>query len=189
MILKKSRLNFNYSYQLHFASLIAPNFLSLSALPLTSSSERLPRKIHLKKSYLALSWFNYLVVQPGGPSRKLTFWVLPSKRSLLTLQKAPMAHKTNSKEQFMFKFYFFKFKTSLTTPSEDIPASVNEALLVFYLSKKTFPFFETNLLFIKYYQINSLYTDTTFFNFYNFTKFSAGPNLLDPSKLTITSKY
>ena len=84
-----------------------------------------------------------------------------------------MAHKTNSKEQFMFKFYFFKFSTSLTTSFDDIPKSADEALLVFYLTKKSFPFFETNLLFLKYYQITSLYLDNKCFDFFRFVRVSA----------------
>lgn len=96
---------------------------------------------------------------------KLSFSVLPSKRSLITLPRAPMAHKTNSKEQFMFKFYFFKFNTSITTNPKLIPQTSDEALLAFYLMKKTFPCFETNLLFLKYYQIRMAYFGGSFFNF------------------------
>jgi hypothetical protein len=81
-----------------------------------------------------------------------------------------MAHKTNSKEQFMFKFYFFKFSFYNHLDDKVIPASVNAALLLFYLIKKSFPIFETNLLFIKYYHIQFLFHDGTFFNFYDFHK-------------------
>jgi len=77
-----------------------------------------------------------------------------------------MAHKTNSKEQFMFKFYFFKFSTSVTTDHRTIPLTSNEALLVFYLIKKTFPFFETNLLFLKYYQLTTAYKGGPIFDFF-----------------------
>jgi ribosomal protein S10 len=43
----------------------------------------------------------------------IKFAFLPIKRKSYTLTKAPMAHKTNSKEQFVFKF--FKFKACIQT--------------------------------------------------------------------------
>lgn len=98
------------------------------------------------------------------------FRILPSKRSLYTFQKAPMAHKTNSKEQFMFKFYFFKFCVSITTPLKEIPSSINSSVSAYYIMKSTFPCFETNLLLLKYYEIASLFREKHFFNFYDFTE-------------------
>ena len=76
-----------------------------------------------------MSWINYLSEKSNHSTNRYTqkktdqekndiehkashISILPSKRSLYTFQKAPMAHKTNSKEQFMFKFYFFKFTKS-----------------------------------------------------------------------------
>ena len=177
----------NFSYELHFASLIAPNASIDSNVFAVDNSALLPRKVHLKKSYLALSWFNYLTTLPplnktrsetsdegAQVSEKVTrnptlrFNILPSKRSLYTLQKAPMAHKTNSKEQFMFKFYFFKLKISTSVDPKIVPRSVNASLLAFYLMRNTFPVFETNLLFLKYYQIRSMYADSIFFDFNSF---------------------
>jgi hypothetical protein len=80
-----------------------------------------------------------------------------------------MAHKTNSKEQFMFKFYFFKFSISITTPLEEIPSSINSSVSAYYIMKSTFPCFETNLLLLKYYEISSLYKEKFFFDFFTFT--------------------
>ena len=79
--------------------------------------------------------------------------ILPSKYKLYTLQKAPMAHKTNSKEHYKFKFFYFNlvFKTILS--SECYLHNINIATLFFFLSKPLFPVFETNLLFLKSYQI------------------------------------
>jgi hypothetical protein len=176
----------NFTFRLHFASLISPYLLQDSSIARVSYTESLPRKIHLKKSYLALSWFNYLSQLKDEPaehslekndrdskspsfSKALKFRILPSKRSLYTFQKAPMAHKTNSKEQFMFKFYFFKFSISITTPLEDIPSSINSSVSAYYIMKSTFPCFETNLLLLKYYEISSLYKEKLFFNFFTFT--------------------
>ena len=176
----------NFIFRLHFASLISPSLLQNPAIMSVSYSESLPRKIHLKKSYLALSWFNYLNQKTNKSSHtassaetgdvkdlssknSLKFRILPSKRSLYTFQKAPMAHKTNSKEQFMFKFYFFKFSIHVTTPLENIPKSVNSSVSAYYIMRSTFPCFETNLLLLKYYEISSLYKEKNFFNFHHFT--------------------
>ena len=177
-----------FKYYLHFASLVSPYFINEPFIFEVSNSQPLPRKIHVKKSYLIFSWFNYLTnvrpdlsqqtktkrsdsdlkVSEKNGSFRLT--LLPSKRSLYTFQKAPMAHKTNSKEQFMFKFYFFKFSIFTTVPHNKLSNSVGSAILLSHLIRKVFPCFETNLLFLKYYQVSSLYFDSHFFNFYLFEK-------------------
>lgn len=162
LFLKKKKHNFHY--QLHFASLVSPDFENRSTLVVSNEATRLPRRAHLKQSYLAFSWFQFLQKVPKSDVI-LRFYVLPSKRSLYTLQKAPMAHKTNSKEQFMFKFYFFKFYARITTDYFNIPKTKNEALAAFYIMRWTFPCFETNLLFLKYYQISSLYSESEYFNY------------------------
>ena len=167
------------SYELHFASLISPAFSNSGNFINVDDSKTLPKKIHLKKSYLAMSWFNYLhessisSTLPFGekPNDKSSIKptshlaILPSKRSLYTLVKAPMAHKTNSKEQFMFKFYFFKFSITLPLSNTLIPDSIDKAVLTYFLVKDLFPVFETNLLFLKYYQIMFPYKESNFFNF------------------------
>ena len=164
----------NCKYSLYFVSLIAPDFRSPEhgsglrvRLPLT-----LPRTVRVKRSYLMLAWFAYLLdVHAGDRSERMTkLAILPARRSLYTLQKAPMAHKTNSKEQFMFRFYSFKFTTKVTTPLETLPSSVNEALMVFYLVRRSFPAFETNLLFLKYYQVSIAYAGGSYFDLFRFSK-------------------
>lgn len=79
-----------------------------------------------------------------------------------------MAHKTNSKEQFMFRFYAFKFSTRLTSCASSVPSSVNESLAVYFLMRRLFPCFETNLLFLKYYSISSSFCDSTYFSYYEY---------------------
>ena len=64
-----------------------------------------------------------------------------------------MAHKTNSKEQFMFKFYKFKFSFNLFIEDENLPLSPSQGAYALDLTKKLFPSFETNLLFLKAYEI------------------------------------
>ena len=86
------------------------------------------------------------------PTVKLA--ILPASRKMYTLQKAPMAHKTNSKEQFMFKFYNFKFSVNLQVDKKFLPTSVTQGAYTLNLAYRFFPVFETNLLFLKYYKIH-----------------------------------
>lgn len=163
----------NFKYSVYFTSLLTPNFTQELDFFHNDNTKPLPTKLHLKRSYLALSWFYYIskTLNPSrndAPCPKLA--ILPSKRSLYTLSKAPMAHKTNSKEQFMFKFYFFKFSFSLLLDKKFLASSLNEALLAFFLIRKTFPIFETNLLFIKYYHVQFLFHENFFYNFDKFSK-------------------
>ena len=160
---------------MYFSSLIAPNFAGANDPTLSFNLEALPRKIHLKKSYLALSWLNYLSSKVDNfstetnihvtKSRTTHLAIMPSKRSLYTLTKAPMAHKTNSKEQFMFRFYFFKFSTYVSIDPSNTPSTIDEARLFSFLVSRTFPAFETNLLFLKYYQLSFPYRENVYYNY------------------------
>jgi|TARA_B110000977_G_C10874271_1_gene414871 hypothetical protein len=83
----------------------------------------------------------------------LSFTSLPVKKKSYTLQRAPMAHKTNSKEHFKFKFFFFKITFKAFIKNSDYLISVNNALFFLLTLKPFFPVFETNLLFLKSYRI------------------------------------
>jgi hypothetical protein len=98
----------------------------------------------------------------------IKFSFLPIKRKSYTLTKAPMAHKTNSKEQFVFKFFKFKacIKTRFTIDGGLV--SVNHSLLALLLTKSIFPVFETNLLLLKHYKVFLLMSDVNFFSYYKF---------------------
>lgn len=74
-----------------------------------------------------------------------------------------MAHKTNSKEQFLFKFYNFKFSFNLKTDSELAPTSLAQGAHSLAITKKLFPVFETNMLFLKNYEISYPVCDQNFF--------------------------
>jgi hypothetical protein len=89
---------------------------------------------------------------------------------MYTLTKAPMAHKTNSKEQFVFRV--FKFTTSIKTNFRvgRAPASVDHALVVLFLTKSMFPIFETNLLLLKTYTFILKMSDPNYFNYHKFVK-------------------
>ena len=142
-------------YSFRFTSLIPPftDMISVDSgvNTVTSSSSRLL----FRRSYLVLSWISYLT--RFGKWRNKQFKphlaILPSKRKLYTLTKAPMAHKTNSKEQFLFKFYNFKFSFELIPDSSTFKPTVLQGSHLMFLTRNLFPVFETNLLFLKYYEV------------------------------------
>jgi hypothetical protein len=164
-------------YQFTFISLISPYLLSdLRIHDISSSPSKASKATSLvKQSYLLFTWFYYLkeskiVNQSLTESTKnpILFSFLPVRRKAYTLTKAPMAHKTNSKEQFVFRY--FKFKMSINTRflHNDFVDSINLGLLSILLSKNHFPFFETNLLLLKNYTLTFPLSDLNFFNFYLF---------------------
>ena len=100
----------------------------------------------------------------------IKFSFLPTRRTMYTLTKAPMAHKTNSKEQFVFRV--FNFTTSIKTNFRvgRAPAAVDHALVILFLTKSMFPIFETNLLLLKTYTFVLKMSDPNYFNYYKFIK-------------------
>ena len=148
-------------YEFRFVSLISPGWSS-SFENLTNSYEYdTPKfkRVLLKRSYLVLSWFFYLDSKNLGlvsrteksPSVKLA--ILPSRRKRYTLTKAPMAHKTNSKEQFLFQFFNFKFSVKLRSDPKTLPSGPSQSAQCLALATQLFPTFGTNLLLLKYYKL------------------------------------
>ena len=143
-------------YSFRFTSLVSPTTKYLTFDDPYSSSDRLPKRLLLKKSYILLSWVSYLS-KLGFQKRKHfnpSIAILPSRQKKYTLTKAPMAHKTNSKEQFLFKFYNFKFSFELRPYVGSIPQTSFQGAYVFILTRSLFPTFETNLLSLKYYEVS-----------------------------------
>jgi len=130
--------------------------------------------ILIKQSYLIMTWLYYLTftVKQKDDDKVIEFAFLPIRRKMYTLTKAPMAHKTNSKEQIVFKFYKFKVSIKSNFIDEYSLKSVDQGLLSLLKAKQLFPTFDTNLLFLKNYNIQTLLIDKTFFNFYYFIKHS-----------------
>lgn len=160
-------------YNFHFISLVAPfimNNLRLASISSVKTSTT-KTKILLKQSYLILTWFYYLtfsINQSNKFNHSISFACLPTTSQSYTLTKAPMAQKTRSKEQFHFKFYVLKISLKTSLHSEFTLKSLNQTLLALLMIKMNFPIFETNLMFLKYYNIALTYTDTTFFNYQHF---------------------
>ena len=65
-----------------------------------------------------------------------------------------MAHKTNSKEQLLFKFYNFKFSFELRPYTGAGAHTPRQGAYIFILTRDFFPTFETNLLSLKYYEVS-----------------------------------
>ena len=140
------------------------SFRFVSLVPLSSNSsieDRSARistvsqgRTRIRKSLLMLSWLHYLLSDGGtkvGSSPSVA--ILPSRRSFYTVTRAPMAHKTSSKEQF--EFYFYNFKVSFTVPVSQARTapSVTAGAHLTALTKLTFPVFESNVLFLKTYKV------------------------------------
>ncbi len=170
-----TKLPYTVIYNFTFISLIAPYLLNDLRLINITSTPSTPKKSTalLKQSYLIFTWFYYLansVAKGAGNTNMIKFAFLPIKRKSYTLTKAPMAHKTNSKEQFVFKF--FKFKACIQTrfTIDGSLSSVNASVWALLQTKSIFPTFETNLLLLKHYRVFLLMNDGTFFSYYKFIK-------------------
>lgn len=144
-------------YTMRFSSLVPPNVRSNTLSNWQSKSQNFFNswRVTFKKSYYLLYWFKYLslATKHVTSKRKSSLAILPRSRSIYTLTKAPMAHKTNSKEQFMFNFYHFVFTLTIETPLAQQPSTLEQSAYTALLSKQLFPVFETNLLSLNSYLI------------------------------------
>jgi hypothetical protein len=158
----------NVRYEFRFTSVISPS-VSLTTRAGSSADTPytpLPRRLKVKKSYLLLSWLYYLSANNTSTEdlKMPRIAILPARRKMYTLTKAPMAHKTNSKEQFLFTFYNYKFSISLPLSSKICPNSVQTGALSLRTAKTLMPVFETNLLFLKYYSFYYPIRDRKYFS-------------------------
>jgi hypothetical protein len=114
-------------------------------------------KIIVKQSYLLLTWLAYLRGELTAKKREegevtlsvKGFFIKPVRTTKFTTQKAPMAHKTFSQEQWLYKHYrlslFFEPDTSYLWSYERL-GSVNAAIYVGLLFRQTNYCFTTNLI-------------------------------------------
>jgi len=153
-------------YSFSFVSLIAPctvpNFRFVFET-LTFGG----KKLLLKQSYLLLTWFYYLtfIKQDPKKKKKLRFFVLPIKRKNYTLNRAPIAHKNWSKEQYYFQFFLLRISFSALLCEENVLKTSNQALLFVLLSQKNSPTLETNLFFLKNFRFLFFFSDKRFFSY------------------------
>jgi len=155
-------------FNLSFISLIAPFFSNnLKFLSILPTNEK---KIFLKQSYIMLTWFYYLnfIENTKNTSNNLKIFTLPTNRKKFTLTKAPIAHKNWSKEQYKFEYYSFVITLSYQLKAENSINSFNNSILFVLITKKSFPQFETNLLFLKSIRFHFKYKDENYFNYFKF---------------------
>ncbi len=152
-------LSFHFLFASIITPLISPN-LNLLFQPDTLTS----KKNLLKNSYVILAWFYYMnSIQ--SPKIGIRFFVLPTRAQVYTLTKAPIAHKSNSKEQYKFVFYLLRVSFTSCAFVENELNSVNQGLLFLLLTKGVLPFFSSNLLILKNIQIKVQLRDTKYFNY------------------------
>ena len=154
-ILLNSRLNKAlpsnlFIYEFSFVSLIPPFFSSLTL----TTKPSIKNTINFKKSYLLLSWMYYLKTSKTLKKVKtVSFVTLPVRQKQYTLQKAPMAHKTNSKEHYKFKFFFYKICFKASIKQNTALLSPSAGLFFALIIKPFFPVFSTNLLLLRTYRL------------------------------------
>lgn len=169
-------------YKFSFISLISPfmagsdkSLLFLAKNPLKKESS----KQYFRNSYIMFTWFFYISKHAVLTGKRKTrsiknkfkymrLAVLPVTRQVITLSRAPMAHKDNSKEQFEFIKYKFTFTFKAIVFDFFFITSINLGLFMFLDLKQSFPLFETNLLFLKSYSIKLSLWDLNFFNLNKF---------------------
>jgi len=113
-----------------------------------------------------LSWFFFLNFF-NKKTKKISFAILPKSSKKFTHTRAPMAHKTFSKEQFMYKFFTFKIVFNNFFPDVRY-LNINTILYLILLAKQNFYSFETNLAFLKNFTIFYYFNELTFFNYHFF---------------------
>ena len=141
-------------YYFNFSSLISP--LNLINLNLFFSKTN-QNKVYAKQIYIFLTWFYYLNY---NTTNKIKLILLPKKKKIYTLVKAPMAHKNWSKEQFSYSYFNFKFKIKMNAAPIH---NLNYNFFILLLIKKNLIYFETNFFFIKYYVFFIIFKDNFFF--------------------------
>lgn len=151
-----------------FISLISPNFLTdFSNFLIRDYTQK---KNQIKQSYILFTWFYYLTILEKKKKNEIKFFVLPIKKKICTQIKAPIAHKNWSKEQFNFQFYALRISFRTSFKNYFLPNSLDAATLFVFLSKRFFPVFETNVLFLKNYKIIFSMRDTRYFNYFQITR-------------------
>jgi hypothetical protein len=157
-----------FKIKLNFISLITP--LLSKNLTFINQTSFNTKKIWLKQSYILLTWLYYLTFIDINKKtkRNIKIFIAPTKKKKFTLTKAPIAHKNWSKEQYQFAFYNFKitFTNYIVNDNQNGFKDINRALLFTILNKKHFPNFETNLLYLKFYQFFYSFTDKKYFNYF-----------------------
>jgi len=139
-----------FRYDFFFVSLLPLLRTQTMQLYYNRLENQLGKKVFLKKSYLILLWLNYLTLQKNTKYTVKATSIQPNTK-LYTVVKAPMAHKTNSKEQFLFKYFYFRLRF---TVRHSFDMATSRKLRRINCLAGLFPVFETNLLFLRFYKVS-----------------------------------
>lgn len=178
--LNKNKLKFGFKITTTYVSIINPFLFNHYSFSLYKKLcyEKPNEKIYVKQSYIILTWFYYLNLNLNKKqnllSKNIKLVMIPKKIKKFTITQAPIAHKTNSKEQIETLFFSYKMFYSLYNYDYlslyNFFNSLNEILLSILLTKNTISNSETNLLFLKKTKITLSFIDKFFFNYYFFNK-------------------
>ena len=155
-----------FNYSLKFTSLISPSTITnLSLLESTTNGNEKHKKLLVKQSYILLIWILYLKGKYSNfddNQQVPSFFVHKKSRYKTTKLKTPMAHKTFSQEQFLFKFYSLSISFSSAQNTKALSKGTNASIYVTLLLRNSMPSFSTNLLFLKSLKLTLSAFDTKF---------------------------
>lgn len=150
---------FTSYFPLHKISALSPNYIK------NNVEIENKHKKYIKQSYLLFTWFYYINLF-DKKKKLINFFTLPITKYHFTLTKAPIAHKTWSKEQYGYKTY--NFVISFKNITFEHAFSLNEFLFIIHSFTKTYQHNETNLFFLKSLRFYFKITDNNYFNFSRF---------------------
>jgi hypothetical protein len=152
------------SYSFLFSSWVAPHIFFNRRLKSVAKKYLLGAR----KVYLLLTWIYYLTfnLKRQDKSKRISFALLPAKRAQYTLTKAPMAHKTFSKEQFKFQRYLCRVTIRVHLLPTARPNSFIQILNSSNMLLNSHTFAGTNILAL--YKVKSWFraADRSFFTYF-----------------------
>lgn len=173
---RASSLKQSPKLHIRFSSLLAPSsvpkFSLLNKLAKNGNSHTnsSTNKIHVKQSYVLMTWMNYIKSSETPTTSLPAIFTYPAKTKTFTQLKAPMAHKTFSQQQFKFKFFFMSASFNVLGGQYESYklASINEALYFLHDFKSNNSIAGSNLFILKRLSISVYSNDNSFFNFHTF---------------------
>jgi len=141
---------------------------------MTLSNNSSTNKIYVKQSYVMLTWMSYIREAQSSKKTELSkdgtadtnhepsFFIFPKRQTKATFLKAPMAHKTFSQEQFLYKHYTLNISFSNDSQETSLITGLNNSIFAaLKLRSETVPF-ETNLVFLKRFRTTLTCADQNF---------------------------
>ena len=151
-----------FIYKLGFRSIIAPSSTVSTQSATLRQANPVFKRVLVKNFYVMLTWLRVIADLDTSRGRGFVrLFIKPSRTSKFTITKAPMAHKTFSQEQFLFKSYSitlsFSVYPSVTSPNFFGSLYLNS---VFYATKTDFG---TNLFFLQRIMLKAPITACSFY--------------------------